>query len=160
MCHFSANTHFSAVVSLYSLVTLWDQPAIDRSWSTDAHRKACLQVSSSWAADCQIIPVDKALLTSARCALLGTTCQGFVQTEWEEMVVCKKCTDHKFVFFHACIPGQKLFWIKKTKATFLIWVQTVQMASVFMMSISGLALGREHLLIGAECLSLAWQEYT
>lgn len=37
----------------------------------------------------------------------------------------------------------------------LIWVQTVQMASVSVMSILGLALGREHLLLGAESLSLA-----
>lgn len=48
----------------------------------------------------------------------------------------------------------------KMSALLLVWVQTVQMASVSMMSISGLAMGHEHLLLGAQSLSLAWQEYT
>lgn len=53
-----------------------------------------------------------------------------------------------------------LFWSRnlsepETPTSLLIWVQTVQMASVSMMSILGLALGREHLLLGAESLSLA-----
>lgn len=58
-----------------------------------------------------------------------------------------------------------LFWSRndsepKMSALLLIWVQTVQMSSVSMMSTSGLALGHEHLLLGAQSLSLAWQEYT
>lgn len=42
----------------------------------------------------------------------------------------------------------------------LVWVQTVKMVSLFIMSISGLALECEHLLLGTEILSFAWQEYT
>lgn len=142
---------------------IWDQPAVDRTWSRDVHRKACPWLPSLWAADCQIVPIHTACsplpgepcwapLTMDTCEQSRRRCQsvknGNVQTINQYL--------SSFIY---------LFWKRndsepKMPTSLLIWVQTVQMASVFMMSISGLALGCEHLFLRAESLSLAWQEYT
>lgn len=158
--HFSVSPHFSAVIWLPSS-TMWAQPAVDRSWSTGVHRKACPRVPSPRAADCQIAPVPTthsplpgepcwAPLAMDMCEQSGKSCRSVKNGNAQSR--------NQSSFIH-------LFWNRndsepKIPTSLLVWVQAVQMASVFMMSISGLALGREHLLLGAESLSLAWQEYT
>ena len=107
---------------------LWDQPAVDRSWSTDVHRKACPQAPSLWAADCQIAPAHTACsprpgelcwspLATDMCEQGGRRCQSVKNGNAQTINQYLSSVIH-------------LFWNRndsepKMPTSLLVWVQTV-----------------------------------